>query len=255
MEDPRRKSTVSTVETNFEIVHALQHLGCAQIKELAETVDVAPSTVHRHLLTLREHGYVTKNGEKYQLGMRFLTLGGHVQTAHPTFDLARRKVDQVANETGERVQFIVEEQGFRIYLYTQTGENAVQTDASIGKRGYLHTSAAGKVILANFPQERVEAIVDELGLPATTPNTITDREELFAELESIRERGYAYNYEETTPGLRAVGSVVCGPNDEVVGALSISGPAHRFTGETFEQELPNLVLGSTNEIELKLKFR
>lgn len=249
-----RKSTVSTVATNFEIVHALQRVGNARIKELAEMLDVAPSTIHRHLLTLKELGYVTKGEEGYQLGMRFLTLGGHVQTNHPTFDLARRKVDQVAAKTGERVQFIVEEQGYRIYLYTQTGENAVQTDSSIGKRGYLHTSAAGKAILANLPRERAESIIDEHGLTAKTPNTITDRQELLAELDEIRERGYAYNFEESTAGLRAVGSVVRGPHDDVLGALSISGPAHRFKGETFERDLPDLILGSTNEIELKLKF-
>lgn len=254
MTHPERKSTVSTVDTNFEIVHALQRVGNAQIKELAEMLDVAPSTIHRHLLTLKELGYVTKNREGYQLGMRFLTLGGHVQTYHPTFDLARRKVNQVAAKTGERVQFIVEEQGYRIYLYTQTGQNAVQTDSSIGKRGYLHASAAGKAILANVPRERAESIIDEHGLTANTPNTITDREELFTELDEIRERGYAYNLEESTAGLRAVGSVVRGPNDDVLGALSISGPAHRFKGETFDQDLPDLILGSTNEIELKLKF-
>ncbi|WP_101295840.1 IclR family transcriptional regulator [Halegenticoccus soli] len=248
------RSTVSTVDTNFDIIHALRERKSAQIKELAEALDLAPSTVHRHLLTLRQRGYVTKRGESYQLGMRFLTLGGHVQTRHPAFELARQKVDQVADETGERVQFIVEEHGHRIYLYTQIGENAVQTDASIGKRGHLHTSAAGKAILANFPEERVELILDEHGLPAYTPNTITDRDELFAELAEIRERGYAYNVEESTPGLSAVGSAVCASDGTVVGALSISGPVHRFKGETFEEELPSLVLGSTNEMELKLEF-
>lgn len=251
----QRKSTVSTVETNYRIIHALQAVESAQIKELAETLNIASSTIHRHLLTLRELGYVTKNDKEYQLGMRFLTLGGHVQTLHPMFDLVKQKVDQVAIETGERVQFIIEEKGYRIYLYSQIGKNAVQTDACLGKRGHLHTSAAGKAILANMSRERVTSIIDEHGLRADTPNTITDREDLFAELDEIQERGYAYNFEESTMGLRAIGSVVCGLNDNIVGALSISGPAHRFKGDSFKQELPDLLLGSTNEIELKLKFQ
>lgn len=254
MNAPQNESTVSTVDTSLDVVAALERTGGARIEELADELEFAPSTIHRHLLTLRQRGYVTKDGDVYRLGMRCLTLGGHVQSNHAAFDLAKRKVDQVANETEERVQFIVAEHGYRIYLYTQAGQHAVQTDARIGKRGYLHVSAAGKAILANLPDERVEEIVDERGLPPSTPNSITDRETLFTELKQIRERGYAYNYEESTSGLRAVGTAVQGIDGRVIGALSISGPAHRFKGERFEQELPDLILGSANEIELKLKF-
>lgn len=246
-------STVSTIDTALSIVHVLQGKGSASIYELADELDLAPSTVHRHLYTLRNQGYVTKDNG-YRLGMRFLTLGGHVQTSNAVFNLAKQKVDQVAMETGERVQFIVEENGYRYYLYTRLGEHAVQTDASPGKRGYLHSSAAGKAILAALPDERVAEILDEHGLPASTEQTTTDRDALFAELETIRESGVAFNEEESTTGLRAVGAAVCGPDGLPVGALSISGPAHRFKDETFREELPDLILASANELELKLEF-
>jgi len=247
------KSTVSTIDTTLSIVHALQEKGSASIDELAAELDLAPSTVHRHLFTLRNQGYVAKD-DGYRLGMRCLTLGGHVQTSNSVFTLAKQKVDQVAMETGERVQFIVEEHGHRYYLYTQMGEHAVQTDASPGKRGSLHSSAAGKAILAALPDERVEEIVDRHGLPASTEQTTTDREELFAELEEVRETGIAFNEEESIGGLRAVGAAVYGPDGRPVGALSISGPAHRFKGATFREELPDLILASANELELKLEF-
>ncbi|GAA0239194.1 IclR family transcriptional regulator [Haladaptatus pallidirubidus] len=247
------KSTVSTLNTALAIIHTLQEKKSASIEELATELDLAQSTVHRHLFTLRKQGYIVKNDD-YQLGMRFLTLGGHVQSNNPSYNLAVEKVDQVARKTEERVQFIVEEHGRRYYLYTQTGKNAVQTDATIGKYGYLHASAAGKAILAAFPDDRVNEILDEHGMPASTVNTITDRDELFTELEEVRETGVAFNEEESTIGLRAVGTGVCGTNGLPVGALSISGPAHRFKGEKFHKKLPNLILGTANELELKLQF-
>lgn len=245
---------VKTTETTLDIIHELQKREGARIEEIATALDRAPSTVYRHLATLRKQHYVRKNGDEYHLALRFLTLGGHARMQQTGFDIAKEKVDQLAAETGERSQFIVEEHGFRIYLYTQTGENAVRTGASTGKRGYLHGSSAGKAILASLSQDRVEEIVDQHGLPAATDQTITEREKLFNELEDIRERGYAYNVEESTLGLRAIGTAIEGTDGETIGALSISGPAHRLKGERFRSELPDLLLGSANEIELRLEY-
>ncbi|OYR40234.1 IclR family transcriptional regulator [Halorubrum sp. Hd13] len=254
MTDISENDTVSTVDTAISIVHTVESNSEITLSEIATELDISTSTVHRHLNTLRKHGYVVRDGTEYRLGMRFLTLGGSVQTDKQVFELAKQKVDQLATETGERVQFVVEENGLRYYLYTQSGENAVQTDASIGKTGPLHESASSKAILAELPKERVEEIIDKRGLSASTDQTITDREELFAELDTIRESGVAFNNEEATPGLRAVGAAVCGPDNEPVGGLSISGPAHRFTGDLYREELPNLVLAAANELELKLAY-
>ena len=254
MTDINRNDTVSTLDTAVSIIYAIESNQEITLSEIATELDISTSTVHRHLNTLQKHGFVVREGTKYRLGMEFLTLGGHVQTNKQVFDLAKQKVDQLATETGERVQFVVEENGLRYYLYTQSGENAVQTDASIGKNGPLHESASSKAILAEFPDDRVEEIIERRGLPSSTENTITDPEELFSELDTIRESRVAFNNEETTPGLRAVGAAVCGPEGCPVGGLSISGPANRFKGELYNEELPDLILAAVNELELKLAY-
>jgi len=247
-------STVQATGTTLDILHALREQEGARIAELSDRLNLAPSTVYRHLATLHDRHYVRKEGDEYHLALRFLELGGHAQTAQPGFDIAKDKVDQLAAETEERSQFIVEEHGYRIYLYTQTGANAVRTGANIGKRGYLHASSSGKAILAHLPRERVEGIIDRVGLPPVTEHTVTDEDELFDELEVIRERGYALNMEETMTGLNAIGTAVLGPDGNPIGALSISGPANRLKGERFRSELPDLLLGSANEIELRLQY-
>ncbi|WP_435075515.1 IclR family transcriptional regulator [Halorubrum sp. HHNYT27] len=254
MTDINENDTVSTLDTALSIVHVIESNGALTLSEIATELEISTSTVHRHLNTLRSHGYLVREGTEYRLGMPFLTLGGRVQTNKQVFDLAKQKVDQLAAETGERVQFVVEENGLRYYLYTQSGENAVQTDASIGKSGPLHVSASSKAILAELPEARVDEIIEEHGLSASTEQTITDREELFEELDTIRESGVAYNNEEATPGLRAVGAAVCDPDGFPVGGLSISGPANRFKDDLYREKLPNLVLAAVNELELKLAY-
>jgi len=254
MEDQANSGTLTTLETSLEIVDAITELDGARVTELADDLNLPPSTVHGHLATLRKHSYLTKEGDEYHVGLQFLNRGGYVQTRKKGYELAEEKVDQIAEQTGERVQFVVEEQGRGYYIHTAVGDDAVQADARIGKRTWLHDSAAGKSILANLPEERVERILDRWGLPELTEHTIVDREEFYSELQVVSEQGHAFNREETHDGLHAAGVPVHTPSGEVLGAFSISGPRSRLKGDWFEHELPDLLKGKINELELNLSY-
>lgn len=254
MPDESSGSGVKATETSLGIVQALYDLEGGRINELAEYLDLAPSTVHRHLSTLRKRDYVTKEGDTYVLGMQFLTIGGYIQSREYGYRLAKTQVEQLAAQTDERAQFMVEENGQRIYIHTASGEHAVQTDAYIGKRGCLHCSAGGKAILAHLPERRIEEIIEQWGLPPVTENTITNRENLFEQLRQIQKREVAFNYEESTARLNAVGTAVERPDGRVLGALSVAAPAHRLKGTRFKEEIPDLVLGVANELELNVEY-
>lgn len=246
--------TLKTLETSFRIIDALQETGGATISELAERLELATSTIHAHVKTLEKHQYVTLEDGVYHVGLRFLSKGGFAANQRTGMEFAEQKVVQLANETGERAQFITEEHGRGIYLATATGDRAVQVDARIGKRIYLHASAAGKAILSQLPRPQVDEIVDRWGLHPLTENTITDRERLADQLRRIEQSGYATNEEESIAGLNAVGVPVCGPDGDVLGALSVSGPSNRMKDERLAHELPELVLGVVNEMELNIAF-
>lgn len=247
------ESVAKTTETSLAVVDALMEFGGATIGELSEYLGQSPSTTHRHLATLRKHGYVVRDDDVYRVGLQFLTVGGYAQRRTTAYPMIKEKVEALASETGERAQFIVEQHGQRIYLYTDVGQSAVQTGAHVGKRGPIHTSAAGKAILATLDRSRVTEIFEQRGLSTVTDSGIEDREALFEELDRIRERGYAFNEQETTQGVHAVGAAVTDGDDEVVGALSVSGPANRITGDRFTEELPERVLGAVNELELQIE--
>ncbi|MGZ0745821.1 IclR family transcriptional regulator [Haloparvum sp. AD34] len=246
------KSVAKTSETTFEVVDALRDLDGGTIEEISEYLGFAESTVHRHLATLRKHEYAVRDGEEYHVALGFLTVGEHARRRTTAYPMIKEKVDTLATETGERAQFIVEEHGQRVYLYTNVGESAVQTGATTGKRGELYTSAAGKAILADLDDDRVDEILEERGLTTSGPNAVSSRAELDEELARIRDRGYAFNRQETTEGVHAVGAAVTDANDEVVGALSVAGPANRVKGERFTDTLPERILGATNELELHI---
>ncbi|MEY7851766.1 IclR family transcriptional regulator [Natrarchaeobius sp. A-rgal3] len=253
MDDPSAPTNpVSTVDTAFDILEFIYTSEGVTLGELSAELDLAKSTVHRHLHTLKHRQYVVCEDDRYYLSLKSLEFGKHVQTRKRGYRMARDKVEKLAEETGERAQFMVEEHGQAVYVHCETGSQAVQTDPGIGKRVPIHAISAGKAILAELPDERVESILDRHGLPAITAHTKTDRESLFEELERIRERGYGVNYEENVEGLRALGTSIRDADGDVLGAISVSGPSHRMKGPLFEEELPNLLLGTANELELNI---
>jgi len=248
-----QKTRAKTTQTSLEIIDALRKLNGADLEALSDELGVATSTVHRHLVTLQESGYVIREGNIYRIGLMFLTVGGYAQRHWEAYSEIKTTVDELAADTGERTQFIVNENGERVYLYTEVGQSAVETGAQNGKRGYLHCSAAGKAILATLSDDRIRAIIDRRGLPKVGPHTVTSRSELFERLATIRERGYAFNREETTQGVHAVGASVTNGDGEVIGGLSVSGPARRLTGTVLTEELPGQVLSAVNELELQIQ--
>ncbi|SDX74879.1 IclR family transcriptional regulator [Halobellus clavatus] len=246
-------SRVKTTETSFEMLEALFQEGEATREELEERLGMATSTVHRHLATLQEYGYVVRGPEGYRLSFKFLTFGGFLRREVPGYSMVKQKIDDLASQTDERAQFIIREGTDRVYLYTEIGDNPVQTGAHTGRRGPIHSSAAGKAIVAFLPAEEREQVIDSISLEQTGPNTITDPERLREDLAEIRERGYALNREESTAGVHAIGAPVTVNDDEIIGAISVSGPATRLKSDRLENELPDLVLAATNELELHIE--
>lgn len=248
----RGGETTKTVEAAFQLLEYVKSQDGSTLSEVTEEFDMAKSTAHRHMSTLGNLGYLVKEGGMYYPSMRFLDMGAYVKNRKELFRLAQPKVDELAEETGEQVQFLVEEHGRGLTVHRASGTRAVQTNPGLGKPIPLHTNAAGKAILAQMSDGEIEELIDRYGLQGETEHTITDREELLRDIEGVREQGYSTNTQERTPGLRAVGVPVRAPNDFAKSSISVSGPANRMKGERFSETLPDLLRGTANEIELNL---
>ncbi|NUB93139.1 IclR family transcriptional regulator [Haloterrigena sp. SYSU A121-1] len=243
---------VETVETAFDIVDVLKRDGGAGITDIADELGLAKSTVHRHVKTLESRGLLVREGDVYRISTWFLDYGIHVRNRHRLYDVARPKVDELAAETNEKVWCVIEEHGMGVHIYGAEGRHSVKTHARIGQRTYLHQFAAGKAILAHLPDDRIESILEDYGLAAQTDQTITERDTLYDQLATIRDRGYAFNREESVIGVHAVGAPIRNESGTAIGAISVAGPANRLRGDLMTEELPSLLLGATNEVEINL---
>lgn len=246
--------TLKSIQRSAELLRTLVDLDGARLTALASELDMAPSTVYTHLSTLEKEELVVKKSDEYHVGLMFVKVGNYAQNRTEAYRLAETYSENIADESGYRGAFVVEEHGRGVFVHVSASEQTDWSHASVGSRVPIHAIAAGKAILAHMPEDDVDEIIDERGLPQNTANTITTREELFDELKEIRERKYALNYEENIEGIRAVAVPVQKSAGQVLGAFTISGPSHRFTEEELTDELPNLLLGVSNEFELKLSL-
>lgn len=237
----------------FDIIEYLGEQPTTGVTELSDKLEMSKGNVHAHLRSLEERGYVVNENGRYRLGLEFLRHGIKARNSYDEYDLIERKVSHLADKTGERVWGHVEENGKVCYLCGAQGKHSVQPPVQVGERIHMHQIAGGKAILSCYSRDRVREIIDRHGLPAKTENTITDPDELFDALEHIRERGYACNMEESLEGLHAIAAPIQKGGDSVYGALSISGPANRLSGENLQSTLPDLLLGAVNELEINLE--
>lgn len=245
---------IKSDETLFALIEILREHDGAGVTELAERLDVAKSTVHGHLTSMREHGFVVKRGQEYQLGLAFFDYGQYVRGQMGIFRSGMHAVDELEKATGEMTWLITHENGKAMYIYGRGGQNDIDINTILGTWAYMHCNSGGKAILAHLPDEEIHDIVDKHGLPARTENTITTREALFDELEQIREQGYALNRSEDLKGVHAIGIPLMFEG-EIQGALSIAGPAHRLSQERCEGEVLDQLRAATDEIELNLAYR
>ncbi|MFA9517332.1 IclR family transcriptional regulator [Halopenitus sp. H-Gu1] len=242
------------VRIAFSVVELLQREGTTGVTAIAEDLGHSKSTIHSHLQTLEDERIVVAEDDGYRLSLTFLAIARNVRDQIGNYDDIESEVTDLAAETGELVQFGIEEYEQVTYLCKASGEKAVETASRIGTRQPLHSTALGKTILAHRPEERRERIVGTIDLEERTEHTITDRDDFREGLETIADRGYGIDDEENIEGLRCIAAPVLN-GSTVLGAISVSGPASRISDERLHDDLAERVQRAANVIELNTKFR
>lgn len=240
--------TVKTADTLLSVIDQLQALDGAGVTELATHLGMAKSTVHDHLATLHEHGYVVKRGNTYHLGLRFLDHGTHARDQFSPRSAVVPAIRRLAEDTGESVWFVVEEHGRAVYLHRSIGVRGIDVVRRPGRQIGIHATAAGKAILANYSDDRIREIVAERGLERLTLKTVTDVESLLGDVEKVRNEGVAVTAGEAHPSLGAVAASVS-VSGRTLGAVSVSGPEQRLVRNR-RDEIVDELLATVDEIEI-----
>ena len=217
--DREGTSPVKAVRTNFRIIEALRDLDGAGVTELARHVDLAKSSVHDHLQTLVDCGYVYKTESVYRIAPRFVELGGYARRSMPVYRAAKPEVERLATETRTRVSVTVELGGSGVVVAganRSDDADGVEIESTLS----LLETAPGRALLAHLSDDRIELV-----LAAADRDAADERDELRKVHRRIRRDGYAH--ERMAGGIHRVAIPIKDSQGAVSGALGLSGAAER----------------------------
>jgi IclR family acetate operon transcriptional repressor len=220
---------VQAVDRALDVLEALAAAGSPLgVSALSHTTGLPVGTIHRLLRTLAARGFVRQEASReYALGPALFRVG-HASTraiAAP----ARPYLARLVEISGETANLAVLEGDHVVYVAQVPSAHRLRMFAEVGRHVLPHSTAVGKVLLADRPASFAAGVVGRTGLPAHTPNTITDAASFAVELDRVRVRGWAVDDEEEESGVRCF-AVPVRDGGRVVAAMSVSGPAARFDG-------------------------
>lgn len=232
---------VQSVDRALQILEILARQGDAGVSEIAEEMGVHKSTVSRLVGSLVGRDLVRQNNErgKYQLGFGILRLATSIPGRLSVVHEAREVLESLAAKYKETVNLAVLRSNYAVNVDQAMGPSTLATYDWVGSLTPLHATSSGKVLLAALTVDERDQLLKRVGLPARTPRTITNRTELENQLLDVSRQGYAVVHEEFEIGLTAVAVPIYNHLGNVIAAVSISGPAFRFTPE----EDPGLIEG------------
>lgn len=234
------RSGSQSLERGLDILETIEaENGDIGVRELARRLELSPTIVQRLVSSLAVRGYIEKNAEtsRYRLGHRSMILGASGERGVDYLVTARRELDRLAQEHHLNGFVSVLRSGRAIYLL------AVQADGlairvSIGSEMPLHSTAAGKVLLASLDDGEARKLLGHRKLLAITPHTVTDPAALVASLAKVRRQGFATVVEENIPGVLSVGAPITDRAGSVVAALSVAFPKYLESGLTLQGSIP-----------------
>ena len=238
MAGARSAEGVQSLDRAFELLELMADAGGeVTISRLAADSGLAASTIHRLVRTLVVRGYVRQlPTRRYVLGPRLIHLGECSSRVLATW--AQPHLSRLVDTIGETANMAMLDGDRVVYAAQVPSRHSMRMFTEVGRRVHLHCTGVGKVLLAQMPPQTARRLLVQGGMPARTDRTVTDPDDLLAQLSGIAEQGYALDDGEQEAGVRCVAVAV--PGGVAAGAISVSGPAGRLGLDAVPRVVPVL---------------
>ncbi|MFC6174250.1 IclR family transcriptional regulator domain-containing protein [Subtercola frigoramans] len=222
------------------------------LSEIAAQTSLTRATARRFLLTLVEVGYMQTDGRLFTLTPRVLELGFSYLSALTLPQVAQPYLEQLSRETGESSSASVLDGGDIVYVARVAVRRIMSVTISVGTRFEAYTTSMGRVLLAGLAPDDLLAHLDLVTFSQKTPRSIDTRPALLAELDRVREQGFALVDQELEIGLRSMAVPVFDASARVVAAINVSVSAGTRTPEEMRATLLAPLRHAATEISASL---
>jgi len=203
-----------------------------RLADLARKVELPKATVYRILTTLEGRGYLDRTPEgSYRMAKKLFDLQRAAPLEQVLTRVAQPLMERLVGSCKETVNLGLLDAGEVVVINTVESPQAVRMSSKIGNRRFLHSTALGKVMLAGLVDKEVTRLLRLKGTPKLTEETLTSKAAVLAEIQKVRQQGWALDNQENELEGRCIGAPVEGPDGHIVAALSISGPVFRMSME------------------------
>lgn len=216
--------------------------------ELSEITKIPLSTVFRMVSTLCSLGYLYREEltKAYHLGWKVAQIAESMERSTELLlkEVAYPFVTELSEKHNENTSIYTQIDKKRICIMRVDGTQEVRNIVSVGYIADIHLGSPGKVLLAFLPENRWKYYVSDAD------------SSFFQLLREVREVGFATSDGERTVGVSSISAPVFDANNNIIAALTLSGPVFRFKENKYEEKIKNVKKYArliTNEIIKKSK--
>lgn len=240
---------VVALDRGLAILDRLAQHGGGSLSDIARDTKIPVSTTFRLLSTMRRRGFVefSERDQGWYIGTRAYCVGNAYHSRINVVEVAHPFLRQLMERAGETANLAIENNGEVVFICQVEANNPLRAHFSSGSRAPMHASGIGKMLLAHMPDDFVDALIAQRGLEAATRHTITDPQALRAELQRVRDQGWALDDEERILDMRCIAAPVFDPVGTIVAGVSISGLATRLTRQEMNH-YRDLVVDTSRQI-------
>jgi IclR family pca regulon transcriptional regulator len=219
------------------------------LSDVAKATGLTRAAARRFLLTLVDVGYVRTDGKYFSLTARVLELGYAFLSSASLPEIAQPHLERLSADVHESSSLSVLEGADVVYIARSAVSRIMTVSINIGTRFPAYATSMGHVLLAGLDGAALDAYLAEVRLEPLTSHTITSRDALVAELDRVREQGWALVDQELEEGLRSVAAPVRDTRGAVVAAVNVSTHASRTTAEHLRSTVVPALLETCARIE------
>lgn len=217
------------------------------VAEAARGSDTSRAAARRCLLTLAELGYLAHEGHYFTPLPRLRRLAGAGGNHDLLVAFAQPILERLRDRLNESVSLAIRDGRDCWFIARAEAERIVQTGVRTGARLPAHSTAAGRLLLADLSDDQVRAYLSQAGRLARTPRSIVDEEDLMKEIGLARTHGVTFSDEELELGMRAL-AVAVRVNGQTLAAISMSTLTVRLSLAQLEHDCAPILAGAAAEL-------